>query len=149
MNSEDLEPTNKDDFSTFLSHETKGDKDQVNRKRNNESVNLICLKVAITESILLWCLKGSSFSEIESHIPRVISTSKTVLREYMYHLVNNSFISYNRVRKVYLIEANGWDLLYRIYSQLESSILVYTDLIIKVDSNNYDLEDQGKQTKST
>ena len=144
MNSEDLEPTNKDDFSTFLSHETKGDKDQVNRKRNNESVNLICLKVAITESILLACIKGASFSEIELHLPRVISTLKAVLREYLYHLVKNSLISYNRVKKVYLIEANGWDLLYRIYAQRESSISGYTDLIIRVESNNYELEFQGK-----
>ena len=121
----------------------------MNHERINEGINPICLKVAITESILLACLKGSSLSEIESHIPRVISTSKAVLREYIYHLVNNSFISYNRVRKVYLIEANGWDLLYRIYSQLESSISDYTELIIKVESNNYDLEYQGKRTEST
>lgn len=35
-----------------------------------------------------------------------------------------------------LIETNGWDLLYRIYSQRESSISDYTDLIIKIESNN-------------
>jgi hypothetical protein len=67
----------------------------------------------------------------------------------MHHLINNSFISYNRIRKVYLIEANGWDLLYSIYSQRESSISDYSDLIIKVESNNYDLEYQGKRTDST
>ncbi|MDN5868017.1 MAG: hypothetical protein L0H55_11565 [Candidatus Nitrosocosmicus sp.] len=108
----------------------------MNRERLNEDINPVYLKVAITESILLSCIKGSSFSEIESHIPRVISTSKVVLREYLYHLVNNSFMSYNRVKKVYFIEANGWNLLYRIYSQRESSILDYTDLIIKIESNN-------------
>ena len=112
----------------------------MNRERSKEDINPICLKVAITESILLACIKGSSFSEIELHIP----TSKAVLREHLYHLVNNSLISYNRVRKVYLIEANGWDLLYRIYSQRESSISDYTDLIIRVESNNYELEFQGK-----
>ena len=116
----------------------------MNHERINEGINPVCLKVAITESILLACIKGSSFSEIELHIPRVIPTSKAVLREHLYHLVNNSLISYNRVRKVYLIEANGWDLLYRIYSQRESSISDYTDLIIRVESNNYDLEFQGK-----
>ena len=121
----------------------------MNWERSKEDINPIYLKVAITESILLACIKGSSFSEIELHIPRVIPTSKAVLREYVYHLVNNSFISYNRVRKVYFIEANGWDLLYRIYSQLESSILDYTELIIKVESNTYDLEYQGKRTEST
>ncbi len=108
----------------------------MNRERINEDINPIYLKVAITESILLSCIKGSSFSEIESHIPRVISTSKIVLREYIYHLVNNSYISYNRVKKIYLIEANGWGLLYRIYAQRESSISDYTDLIIKIESNN-------------
>ena len=121
----------------------------MNREHINKDINPICLKVAITESILLACIKGSSFSEIELHIPRVIPTSKAVLREHLYHLVNNSLISYNRVRKIYLIEAKGRDLLYRIYSQRESSISNYTDLIIKVESNNYDLEYQGKRTEST
>ena len=116
----------------------------MNRERGKEDINPICLKVATTESILLACIKGSSFSEIELHIPRVIPISKAILREYLYHLVNNSLISYNRVRKVYLIEANGWDLLYRIYAQRESSISDYTDLIIRVESNNYELEFQGK-----
>lgn len=116
----------------------------MNRERRKEDINPICLKVATTESILLACIKGSSFSEIELHIPRVIPISKAILREYLYHLVNNSLISYNRVRKVYLIEANGWDLLYRIYAQRESSISDYTDLIIRIESNNYELEFQGK-----
>ena len=57
----------------------------------------------------------------------------------MHHLINNSFISYNRIRKVYLIEANGWDLLYSIYSQRESLVSDYAKNIIKVESNNYDL----------
>src|SRR6188508_3334623 len=125
------------------------DEERINEERINEDMNPIYLNVAITESILLACIKGSSFSEIEYHIPRVISTSKAVLRKYMHHLINNSFISYNRIRKVYLIEANGWDLLYSIYSQRESLVSDYADLIIKVESNNYDLEYQDKRTGST
>ena len=95
-------------------------------KRINEGINPICLKVAITESILLNCIKGSSFSEIELHIPRVISTSKAVLKEYMYHLVNNSFISYNRVKKVYLIEAR-WlgPIIQNIFTAGEFDIRLY------------------------
>ena len=121
----------------------------MNREPINEDINPIYLNVAITESILLACIKGSQFSEIEFHIPRFISTSKTGLRKYMDHLINNSFISYNRIRKVYLIEADGWNLLYSIYSQRESSVSDYADLIIKVESNNYDLEYQCKRTDST
>lgn len=149
MNSKDLRPFRMDDYSTFPIYEIKGDKDQMNREPINEDINPIYLNVAITESILLACIKGSSFSEIEFHIPRVIPTSKAVLRKYMHHLINNSFISYNRIRKVYLIEANGWDLLYSIYSQRESLVSDYADLIIKVESNNYDLEYQDKRTGST
>jgi hypothetical protein len=121
----------------------------MNRQRINEGINPIYLKVAITESILLACIQGSSFSEIELYVLRGSSTSKIIMKEYLYHLVNNSFISYNRIRKVYLIEENGWDLLYRIYSQRESSISDYADLIIKVEANNHDLEYQGKRTEST
>ena len=149
MNSKDLRPFRMDDYSTFPIYEIKGDKDQMNREPINEDINPIYLNVAITESILLACIKGSSFSEIEFHIPRIIPTSKAVLRKYMHHLINNSFISYNRIRKVYLIEANGWDLLYSIYSQRESLVSDYADLIIKVESNNYDLEYQDKRTGST
>ena len=104
----------------------------------NENANPIYLNTVITELILLACIKGSSFSEIELCIPRVISTSGIILREYIYHLVNNSFISYNRVRKKYLIDIGGWDLLYIIYSKRENSIPNHADLIIKIESNNDD-----------
>ena len=117
----------------------------------NKNINPVYLKVAIIESILLACIKGSSFSEIELCVARVISTSEVVLREYIHHLVNNSFISYNRARKIYLIEAGGWDLLYIIYSQRESSISDYSDLVIKIEANNNnnDLDYYDKRTEST
>ncbi len=123
----------------------------MNRKRISKSVNVIYLKAAITESILLSSIKGSSFSEIKSCIPRVISTSEGILREYIHYLVNNSFISYNRLKKVYLIEAGGWNLLFIIYSRCTASITNYLDLIIEIEANNdsNDLEYQGKRTDYT
>jgi len=123
----------------------------MNQEPINKDINSIYLKVAIIESILLACIKGSSFSEIESCVARVISKSEVILREYIHHLVNNSFISYNRARKIYLIEAAGWDLLYIIYSQRESSISDYADLVIKIEENNDgdDLDYQDKRTRST
>ncbi len=123
----------------------------MNRKCIRNGVNVIYLKAAITESILLSSIKGSSFSEIISCIPRVISIPEGILSEYIYHLVNNSFIFYNRIRKVYLIEENGWDLLNMIYSQCTGLITNYADLIIELEVNkdNKDLGHQGKRTDYT
>ena len=71
----------------------------VNTKMNEECINKnsdpIYLKASITEQILLACIDQSSFSEIHLKIQRIIPTSELVLREYLFYLVNNSFISYN------------------------------------------------------
>ncbi len=121
----------------------------MNREHINKNINAIYLRAAIVESILLSCMKGSSFSEIESSIPSFISASEIVLREHVLYLVNNLFISYNRARRIYLIEDGGLDMLYMIYSQYNCSISKYVDLIIKIDSSNdeNDLEYQGKRIK--
>ena len=100
---------------------------------NNNNTNPIYLKVAITEPILLACIHGSSFSEIYLSVQRVIPTSELVLREYIFYLVNSSFISYNGIEKIYFIEPAGLELLEIIYVQAERRIVEYADLTLKIE----------------
>ena len=74
---------------------------------NNNNTNPVYLKIAITEPVLLACINGSSFSEIYLSVQRVIPTSELILREYIFYLLNSSFISYNGIEKIYFIEP-GW-----------------------------------------
>lgn len=105
----------------------------MSRECINENANPVYLKTAITEPILLACINGSSFSEIYLSLQRVIPTSELVLRKYIFYLANNSFISYNGIRKIYLIERDGLDLLEIIYIQTERRIVDYADLTIKIE----------------
>lgn len=106
---------------------------QMNRECINKNDNSVYLKVSITEPILLACINGSLFSEIDLSVQRVIPTCELVLREYIFYLVSNSFISYNGIRKIYLIEPAGLDLLEIIYEQAKRRIIDYVDLTIKIE----------------
>jgi hypothetical protein len=90
------------------------------------------LKASITESILLSSLNGSLFSEIDVRLQAVMPSSELILREYLQYLVNNSFISYHRIKKVYMIEPRGLDLLYMIYKKRNLTTQGYANLLIKI-----------------
>ena len=90
------------------------------------------LKACITESILLSCLNGSLFSDIDTRLQAVMPSSELILREYLQHLVNNSFISFHRIKKVYMIEPRGLNLLHMIYTQRKRTTQNYADLLIKI-----------------
>ncbi len=100
---------------------------------NNNNTNPVYLKVAITEPILLACIHGSSFSEICLSVQRMIPTSELVLREYVFYLLNSSFISYHGNKKMYLIEPAGLDLLEIISVQAVRRIVEYSDLTLKIE----------------
>jgi hypothetical protein len=90
------------------------------------------LKASITESILLSCLNGSLFSDIDTRLQAVMPTSELILREHLQYLVDNSFISYHRIRKIYMVESRGLDLLYLIYRKQNLTGQDYADLVIKI-----------------
>lgn len=114
------------------------DKNVVNSNMNHECTNNnntipVYLKIAIIEPILLACINGSSFSEIYLSVQRVIPTSELILREYIFYLLNSSFISYNGIEKIYFIEPAGLELLEIIYFQAERRIVEYIDLTLKIE----------------
>ncbi len=104
----------------------------VNPYCSPEDNDPLYLKVSIIEPILLACIYGSSFSEIKSSLQKMIPTSELDLREYIFYLIDNSFISYDGSKQIYSIETDGLDLLEIIYFQLEKSIVDYIDLTVKV-----------------
>lgn len=114
------------------------DRNVVNSNMNHECTNNnntipVYLKIAIIEPILLACINGSSFSEIYLSVQRVIPTSELILREYIFYLLNSSFISYNGIEKIYFIEPAGLELLEIIYFQAERRIVEYIDLTLKIE----------------
>ena len=92
----------------------------------------VYLKVSIVEPILVACIYGSTFNEIKLTLQRVLSTSEINLREYIFYLIDNSFISYQGSKKTYSTEVDGLDLLENIYTQAENGIIEYQDLTVKV-----------------
>ena len=93
----------------------------------------IYLKASITESILLSCLNESFFSDINTRLQAVMPSSELILREHLLCLVNNSFISYHRIKKLYKVEPRGLELLYMIYTQRNLTARDYADLVIKIE----------------
>jgi hypothetical protein len=106
----------------------------MNPKSTFEQINSIHLAVPITEAILLSCLNGSSFSEIDLSVQKVVPTSKLILRKYIFHLVEKSFITYRGHKRKYVIETDGLNLLQRIYSHCKSrkASVSYSDLVIEI-----------------
>jgi hypothetical protein len=89
----------------------------LNQEDTRKKKEATYLKASITESILLSCLNGSLFSDIDTRLQAVMPSSELILKEYLQYLVNNSFISYHRIKKIYTIEPRGLELLYMIYTQ--------------------------------
>jgi hypothetical protein len=107
-------------------------RESVNPEDTRKKKDATYLKAVITESILLTCLNGSVFSDINARLQAVMPSSELILREYLTHLVNNSFISYHRVKKIYTVEPRGLELLYMIYTQRNLTAQNYSDLVIKI-----------------
>ena len=99
----------------------------------SSEVNSVYLKVIIVEPILLSCIDEQSFSDICSYLQRVVSTTEVVVKEYLFYLINNSFIKYKGIKKIYLICENGIDLLNAIYTQRKEKVVDYNDLVIKLE----------------
>ena len=93
----------------------------------------VCLRVAIAEPILLCCINEASFSEIYLNIQNIVPIPKKILKMYIFHLVNNAFVSYSGKRCAYLTEDCGKDLLEVIYVQRRKTSTNFRDLMIQID----------------
>lgn len=105
----------------------------MNQEFPNSINGPVCLKVAIAEPILLCCINEASFSEIYLNIQNIIPIPKMILKMYIYHLVNNAFVSYSGSTSAYLTEDCGKDLLEVIYTQRKKTHTNFRDLMIEID----------------
>jgi hypothetical protein len=103
----------------------------MNTEYSNNKISCIYLKVSIVEPILVSCINGVSFPDIQLNLQRV--TTEMVLKEYLFHLVDKMFITYNGKKKVYLVCDQGIDLLRLIYIQKQRKIADYLDLYLKIE----------------
>ena len=107
---------------------------EVNRTFTNKNVNSVYLRVAITEPILIACIDGAPFSEIYLGTQKTIpTTTRRVVRNYLFHMINSLLVSYKGVMKLYFITSRGLDVLEIIYYQRERGSANYTDLTLKLE----------------
>ena len=104
----------------------------MNSKGSFGEASPIYLRASIIEAVLLSCITESSFFKINQYVQRVVPTSNSSLRKYIFHLIDNAFISYNGDKKTYAINSSGLKLLDIIYSLQNNGPLGYTDLVIKI-----------------
>ena len=65
----------------------------------------------IVEYTLLLCAGEATFDDL---MQLMISASPTVLKEYLFYLIDYELISYNGQKQVYLIKDKGLEILSRI-----------------------------------
>lgn len=53
----------------------------------------VYLRTCIVEPILITCLKERSFYDIYNSIQDIEAISERILRKYLYHLINEGFLS--------------------------------------------------------
>jgi hypothetical protein len=103
----------------------------MNTEFSNKKESCIYLKVSIVEPILLSCINGVSFPDLQLNLQRV--ATEMVLKDYLFHLIDGLFITYDGKKKIYLTCNFGLDLLNLIYIQKERKTVDYLDLSIKVE----------------
>lgn len=92
------------------------------------------LRVPIVESMLVACIDKSHFTDIYRYVQRVLpKITESEVREYLFCLINGSFIDYVGNSKIYCTSQEGIDLLNTIYSQKIGIVTDYSDLMIKVE----------------
>lgn len=65
----------------------------------------------IVEYILLLCAEETTFDDL---MQLMISSSPTILKKYLFYLIDYDLISYSGQKQVYLIKGKGLELLSRI-----------------------------------
>ncbi|HJT46818.1 MAG TPA: hypothetical protein VJ729_01460 [Nitrososphaeraceae archaeon] len=65
----------------------------------------------IVEYILLLCAEETTFDDL---MQLMISSSPTILKKYLFYLIDYDLVSYNGQKQVYLIKDRGLEILSRI-----------------------------------
>ena len=104
----------------------------INNNTNTDSPELQSL---FLEPILLYCIKGVSFTCLIEIIQKKLSLpiSSKSIKEYLYHLINYELVIYNGQRRIFLIKNEGINLLFSIYKEKKINKINSEDLIITLE----------------
>jgi hypothetical protein len=105
----------------------------LDEKIDSAETSPVYLKTSIVEPILVACNKKESFSGIFNFVNKSEFIPEAVLRKYLFHLINGSFVKYDGRKKVFVLCNCGAELLHVIYSQIQDNPIFYQDLTIKVE----------------
>ena len=99
---------------------------------NNNHMKSLELEAAIAEPILMACLEGCSICELSCKAQAMLPLPYTVLKKYIFHLINYELLSYNGQRQVYVTEEGGLDLLYLINKEKKMAMVNSEDIVITI-----------------
>lgn len=99
----------------------------------NSKMESVYLNASSIEQILASCIEKSSFSDIFNYFHRIVpSITESNVKEFLFYLINNSFIDCFGRDKFYSTSQEGIDLLDIIYSQKIGKPADYPNLTVKV-----------------
>ena len=102
----------------------------IHHNKNSKSTELLAI---IIEPILILCIKGSTIYELKTKMQRVIPLPNTILKKYLFYLIDYNLISYNGHEGVYFIEYGGFDLLFVIERERKTTLENIEDIVITLE----------------
>ena len=100
---------------------------------NNGNMKSLELEAAIAEPILMACLEGCSICELSCKAQTMLPLPHSVLKKYVFHLIDYGLLSYNGQRQVYMIEKGGLDLLHLIKREKKLARVNSEDIVITIE----------------
>ncbi len=104
--------------------------DSRNNSNNERSPKL---KAAITEPILLPCIKGIPICELSCEIQRMTPLPYKAPKKYLFYLINYELLSYDGQGQVYITEDEGFNLLYVINKEKKMTMVNGEDIVIIIE----------------
>ena len=88
------------------------------------------LQAAIVEPILKLCAKEVTMEEIQQKADCMFTLSHTIAKMYLFYLIDYGVISYNGQKQIFLLEDEGYDLLYKIEQEKRHLTTNINDIVI-------------------
>ena len=107
----------------------------MNFMNNNIDTESPELQSLFLEPILLYCIKGVSFTCLIEIIQKklLLPIRSKGIKEYLYHLINYELVIYNGQRRIFIIKNDGINLLYSIYKEKKINKINSEDLVITLE----------------
>jgi hypothetical protein len=106
-------------------------------KNNIKNMKSPKLKAEIVESILIYCVNGSSICELSLEIQRIMPLPHNSLKKYLFYLISYEILSYDGQRQVYVMEDGGYDLLDTINREKRKIMVNSEDIMITIEEGFY------------